>query len=169
MKVYLDNGATTKVDSKVVKAILPYFREDYGNASSLHSLGKKAKLALNNARKVLANKINAKDEEIIFTSGGTESNNLAVKGIAHANKSKGNHIITSRIEHPSILETCKDLEKEGFKVSYLNVDKEGFISLKELKNTITDKTILVTIMLANNEIGTIQEIEAIGNICKEKK
>ena len=169
MKVYLDHGATTPVDKEVVKAMLPYFTKDFGNASSLHQFGQKAKEALENSREIIAKKLNAEPKEIVFTGSGSESDNLAIKGIAYANKDKGNHIITSKIEHPAILETCKALEKEGFGVTYLDVDEEGFISLEELKKSITNKTILVSIMHANNEIGTIEPIEEIGKICKEKK
>ena len=167
MKVYLDNSATTKTDPEVVEAMLPYFTDKYGNASSLHSFGREARKDLEKAREVIAKKINAEPEEIIFTSGGSESDNLAIKGIAYANKDKGNHIITSKIEHHAVLETCERLEKEGFNVTYVGVDKEGIIGLDELKKAITDKTILITIMHANNEIGTIQPIEEIGKIARE--
>ena len=169
MKVYLDNGATTMTAKRVVKAMQPYFVKKYGNASSLHQFGREAKEALENARAVFAKSINAKPDEIVFTSGGTESDNLAIKGVAFANQKKGNHIITSKIEHPAVLNTCKTLEKNGFKVSYIGVDKNGIVDLNELRNKITKKTILVTIMHANNEIGTIQPIEEIGEICRKKK
>ena len=163
---YLDNGASTKVDERVVKAMLPYFTEKYGNASSSHSFGKEAKIALEDSRRIIAKSINAKAEEIIFTSGGTESNNLALKGIAFANKEK-NHIITTKIEHDCVLESAKWLETQGFKITYLDVDKEGFVDLKQLEKSITDKTLLVSIIHGNNEIGTIQDLEAIGKICKK--
>ena len=166
MKCYLDNGATTQVDKEVVKAMQPYFTETYGNASSLHTFGQEAKKALEKSRETIAKAINASPEEIIFTSGGTESDNLAIKGIAYANKEKGNHIITTKIEHHAVQNSCKALEKEGFKVTWLDVDKEGFVNLEQLKKEINDKTILVSIIHANNEIGTIQDIEAIGTICK---
>lgn len=166
--IYLDNGATTKVDVEVLKEMMPYFENEYGNASSLHSLGLNAKTAIENAREVLAKSINAKAEEIIFTSGGTESNNFALKSYAFNNKDKGNHIITTKVEHKSILETCKWLEKQGFKISYLDVDKDGFVDLKSLEKAITKKTILISIIHANNEIGTINNLEIIGKICKEK-
>lgn len=169
MKVYLDNGATTQVREEVVKAMTPYFTNVYGNASSLHEFGRQAKKALEESRAKIAKAINAKAEEIVFTSGGTESDNLAVKGTAYANKNKGNHIITSKIEHPAILSTCKELEREGFKITYVNVDKQGIIDLKELEKNITDKTILITIMHANNEIGTIQPIDEIAEIAKKHK
>ena len=141
MKVYLDNGATTMTAKRVVKAMQPYFVKKYGNASSLHQFGREAKEALENARAVFAKSINAKPDEIVFTSGGTESDNLAIKGVAFANQKKGNHIITSKIEHPAVLNTCKTLEKNGFKVSYIGVDKNGIVDLNELRNKITKKTI----------------------------
>ena len=168
MRVYLDHAATTPVDPAVVSAMLPYFTEKFGNASSLHAFGREAKAALEEAREQIAQKINATAEEIFFTSGGSESDNLAVKGVAYALKEKKDHIITSKIEHPAVLESCKRLEKEGFKVTYLNVDREGFVNPAQLEEAITDKTALVSIMHANNEIGTIQDIEAIGRICQKK-
>jgi len=167
MRIYLDNGATTMVDKEVEKAMLPYFTKIYGNASSLHKFGQEAKEALEKSRETIAKRINALPEEIIFTSGGTESDNLAIKGVAYANKDK-NHIITTKIEHHAVEKSCKALEKEGFKVTWLDVDKDGFINLEQLKKEIADKTILVSIIHANNEIGTIQDIEEIGKICKEK-
>lgn len=168
--VYLDNGATTMVAGEVVREMQPYFSEKYGNASSLHALGREARIALENSRKAIAEKLNAEPEEIIFTSGGSESNNLAIKGFAFANREKGNHIITSRFEHPAVMETCRALEeKHGFKVTYVGIDKEGFVNLDELKKAITPKTILVTTMAANNEIGTIQPIAKIGKICYDNK
>ncbi|MAG08753.1 cysteine desulfurase NifS [Candidatus Woesearchaeota archaeon] len=167
MKVYLDHGATTPVDKEVVKAMQPYFTEKYGNASSLHSFGREAKEAMEKARKSVAKLINAEPKEIIFTSGGTEADNIAIKEIMFTNRNKGNHIITSRIEHHAVENTCKFMEKMGFKVTYLSVDKNGFISLDDLRKAITKETVLVSIMHANNEIGTIQPIEEIGKICKE--
>lgn len=167
-RIYLDNAATTPVRTEVLHAMKPYFSREFGNASSLHSSGLRAKQALNHARAVIAKKLNASPEEIIFTSGGTESNNFALKGIAFAHREKGNHIITSKIEHDCVFETCKWLESQGFEVTYLGVDKEGFIDLNELKSAITDKTILVSIIHGNNEIGTINDIAAIGKICREK-
>ncbi|MAG20144.1 cysteine desulfurase NifS [archaeon] len=166
MKVYLDNGATTKLDDSVTKAILPYFNEKYGNASSLHSKGQEAKMALEESREIIAKKLKARPDEIIFTSGGTESDNLALKGVAQLHDS--GHIITTKIEHPAITNTCKELEKQ-FEVTYLDVDKEGFISLHQLKNSIKPNTILISIMHANNEIGTIQPLKEIGEIAKEHK
>ena len=162
--IYMDNGATTKVDEQVVKVMNEYHLNKYGNASSMHLMGQEAKEALDNAREVIRKKLNAK--KIIFTSGGSESDNLAIKGVAYA-AGKG-HIITSKIEHPAVLRTCEALEKEGFSVSYLGVDKDGIIDLNELKKAIRKDTILVSIMTANNEIGTIEPIEEIGKICREK-
>ena len=169
-QIYLDNAATTKIDEKVVKAMLPYLKDDYGNASSQHLLGRKAKEAIENSRKIIAKSINSETEEIIFTSGGTESNNLALKGLFFwhkENKTGKNHIITTKIEHDSILNVCKWLEKEGVEVTYLNVDKEGLIDLNELRNAIKENTFLVSAINGNNEIGTLQDINEIGKICKE--
>jgi cysteine desulfurase len=170
MNVYLDNGGTTKVDDEVTKDMLVYFKTKYGNASSLHEFGTEANIALQVARKTIADKINALPEEIIFTSGGTEADNLAIKGVAYANKKKGNIIITSQFEHPAVLNMCKELEKEGFKIIYLNVSREGFVDFNQLKNEIKKygrKIILVSIMHANNEIGTIQPIKEIGEYCRQ--
>ena len=162
--IYFDHAATTAVAREVKEAMDPYFCENYGNASSLYDLGYKSKEAINEARIKVAKVLNAKPNEIYFTSCGSESDNLALKGVARANRQKGNHIITSKIEHPAVLNTCKQLEKEGFKVTYLNVNKNGFVDLEELKNSINSNTILVSIMFANNEIGTIQPIKQIANI-----
>lgn len=167
-KVYLDNAATTMVSKEVFDVMLPFFTDKYGNASCMHSWGEEARDALEQARSTIAKKLNASADEIIFTAGGSESNNMAIKGIAYSLKSKGNHIITSRFEHHAVLDVCKGLEKEGFTVSYIPIDKDGFVKLDELKKAITEKTILVSIMHANNEIGTIQDITAIGKLCKEK-
>jgi cysteine desulfurase len=169
MQVYLDNGATTKVDLEVVEEMKKIYLDNYGNASSLHNMGKIAKQKLDESRKIISELINCKSSELFFTSGGTESDNFAIKGYALANLDKGNHIITSKIEHPAVLSICEELEKEGFIVSYIDVDSDGIIKLDDLKNAITNKTILVSIMHANNEIGTIQPIDEIGKICKEKK
>ena len=168
-KIYLDYAATTPVDKKVLKAMQPYFSEKFGNTMSLHSFGQEAKLALENSRAVLANLINAKPNEIIFTGSATESNNTALKGIAFATKDKENHIIISSIEHPCIVESAKWLEKQGFKVTKLPVDKYGLVNPEDVKKTITNKTILVSIIHASNEIGTIQNISEIGKICREKR
>ncbi|RLE38648.1 cysteine desulfurase NifS [Candidatus Woesearchaeota archaeon] len=167
MRVYLDNGATTKVDPVVVEAMKPYFSEKYGNASSLHVFGRETKEALENARSVLAKKINAEPDEIVFTSGGTESDNIALKGLLLCEKCRGkNHVITTKIEHPAVLNSCKFLEQNGFKVTYLDVDKDGFINLEQLKKSISSKTAMVSVIHANNEVGTIQDLEKIGGICK---
>ncbi|MFH1054366.1 MAG: cysteine desulfurase family protein [Candidatus Woesearchaeota archaeon] len=165
--VYLDNAATTKVDKEVVSSMDKYHLEEYGNASSNHHKGAEAKKALEKARKTIAESIGAEPDEIIFTSGGTESNNLAVKEIAFANMSK--HIIISRIEHDCILNTAKFLEKMGFKITYLDVDKEGLVNPDDLEKAIIKDTILVSIIHANNEIGTIQDIKKLGEICRKKK
>ena len=162
--IYFDHAATTAVAPEVKEAMEPYFCENYGNASSLYELGYKSKEAINIARVNVARVINAKPNEIYFTSCGSESDNLAIKGVARAHRQNRNHIITSRIEHPAVLNTCRQLEKEGFKVTYLDVDKNGFIDLEELKNSINSKTILVSIMFANNEVGTIEPIKEISRI-----
>lgn len=162
--IYFDHAATTAVAKEVKEAMEPYFCENYGNASSLYELGYKSKEAINIARVNVAKAINAKPNEIYFTSCGSESDNLAIKGVARAHRQNGNHIITSRIEHPAVLNTCRQIEKEGFRVTYLNVDKNGFIDLEELKNSINSKTILVSIMFANNEVGTIEPIKEISRI-----
>ncbi len=166
---YFDHAATTAVKEEVLKEMLPYFSINYGNASSIYSIGRNSKRALDNARMQVAMALNCSPKEIYFTGCGSESDNIALKGIAYANKHKGNHIITSKIEHPAILNTCKTLEKEGFIVTYLNVDENGFISIDELKAAITNKTILISIMFANNEIGTIQPIKEIGEIARLKQ
>lgn len=169
MKIrYFDHAATTPVREEVIKKMIPYFGMEYGNASVMYSLGRSAKRAINNARRQVANVINCEPSEVYFTSCGSESDNLAIKGFAYANREKGNHIITSKIEHHAVLDSCKSLEKEGFRVTYLNVDEKGFIDVAQLLNSITPDTILITIMFANNEIGTIEPIEEIGRIAKEK-
>jgi cysteine desulfurase len=168
-QIYFDNAASTKVDDRVVKEMLPYFTERYGNASSVHEKGMEAKRALEDSRGIIAKAINANKDEIYFTSGGTEANNFTLKGLFFSNFPKKNHIITTKIEHDCVINTCRWLEKQGAKVTYLEVDKEGFVNPREIENAITDKTFVVSIIHANNEIGTIQNIEAIGKICKEKK
>ena len=168
--IYLDNASTTKIDPAVVKAMMPYLEEKYGNASSQHLIGQEAKRAIEESRTIIAKAIGAKYNEIIFTGSGTASNNLLLKGLFFHNKDSGkNHIITTKIEHDCILNACKWLETQGAKVTYLNVNNQGFINLKELKNAITPNTLVVSIIHANNEIGTIQDLEAIGEICKEKQ
>lgn len=166
-EIYLDHAATTNLHPDVLNKMLPYMKNQYGNPSSIYSLGRKARIAIEYARDDIAKIFNCTSEEIYFTSCGSESDNLAIRGICAANKDKGNHIITSKIEHPAVLETCKTLEKEGYKVTYLNIKENGIIDLEELENSITKDTILITIMFANNEIGTIQPIKEIGNIAKK--
>ena len=166
--IYCDHAATTPVKEAVLYAMYPYFSKNYGNASAIYSLGKKSREAINIAREKVANVINAKTNEIYFTSCGSESDNLGLKGFCYANKNKGKHIITSKIEHPAILNTCKTLEKQGFEVTYLNVDKEGFINFDELIKSIRRDTILISIMTANNEIGTIQPIQKIGELARKR-
>ncbi len=163
-EVYLDYSATTPVKKEVLNTMLPFFTEEYGNPSSLYKKGRQVKEAISNARKSIAGLIGATEREIIFTSGGTEADNWAVKGVAYNNKNKGNHIITTKIEHHALLHTCEHLADSGFDITYLDVDKYGMIKLEDLKNAINEKTILVSIMFANNEIGTIQPIKEIGEI-----
>jgi len=166
-RIYLDNSATTKVSPEVLDAILPYFTENYGNPSSLHSMGQEANVAVQTAREQVAKAIGADAGEIIFTSCGTEADNLALVGTAYANKKKGDHIITSSVEHPAILRTCEYLEREGFKVTYLPVDKYGMVSPSAVEAAITPQTTLISVMAVNNEIGTIQPIKEIGKIAKD--
>lgn len=165
--IYFDNAATTRIRRDVLDEMMPYLTKEYGNASSLYSIGRQSKRAIENARKQVAELINCKPNEIYFTGSGSESDNTALKGYAYANRDKGNHIITSKIEHPAILETCKNLEKQGFEVSYINVDKDGRIILQELEDAIKPSTILISVMFANNEIGTIQPIEQIAEIAQK--
>ena len=165
--IYLDNAATTKTAPEVVDAMLPYFSEYYGNASTIYSLGAENKKAMDHARQTIADSLGAKPEEIYFTAGGSESDNWALKATAEAYASKGKHIITTKIEHHAILHTCEYLEKRGFEITYLNVDRDGLISLDELKAAIRPDTILISVMFANNEIGTIEPIAEIGEIAKE--
>jgi cysteine desulfurase len=166
--IYLDNAATTPVRKEVLEEMTPYFSKKYGNASSLHSLGREANKALQEARTRVADVINAMSEEIYFTSGGSEADNLAIKGIAFANKDKGNHIIVSSIEHDAVLNTCKFLAGNGFEVTYLPVDKYGFVNCEGIERAVTKKTILISVMHANNEIGTIEPIANIGSLAQEK-
>ncbi|MEM4258634.1 MAG: cysteine desulfurase family protein [Candidatus Thermoplasmatota archaeon] len=171
-KIFMDHASTTKVDPLVLKAMLPYYSTVYGNASSIHSFGRDARAAAEKARKAVAQLIKTDSSEIIFTSGGTESDNLAIKGVAYTFKdkreTKGPHIITSTIEHSAVLETCKHLEEQGFKVHYTSVDTMGMVNLEELQEVISKNTFLITIMTANNEIGTVQPIEEIGKIAHER-
>src|SRR6201995_5776429 len=169
LPIYLDYHATTPVDPRVVEAMLPYFTKQFGNAASRnHPFGWEAEEAVEQARKQVADLIGANAKEIIFTSGATESDNLAIKGVAEMYREKGNHIITAVTEHKAVLDTCKRLEKYGYRVTYLPVMKDGLIDLDDLKRAMDDKTILVTIMAANNEIGVIQPVEAIGKLCRER-
>lgn len=167
-EIYVDHSATTYVKKEVLDEMLPYFTEKFGNASSQYAIGREAKKAVDMARYKIAEAISAECDEIYFTASGSEADNLVLRGMAHANKGKKNHIITSKIEHPAVLNTCKSLEKEGFKVTYLNVDKNGFVKLDELRNSITEDTLVISIMTANNEIGTIQNIQEIAKIAKFK-
>ncbi len=164
---YFDNAATTRVKEEVLKEMIPYFSVQYGNPSSLYTIGRYNKKAIEKARRQVADLINCETNEIYFTASGSESDNMTLKGIAYANKEKGNHIITSKIEHPAILNSCKTLEKQGYKISYINVNKDGIIDLNELISEITNQTILISVMFANNEIGTIQPIEEISKIAKK--
>src|SRR3954447_3495734 len=169
LPIYLDNHATTPVAPRVLDAMLPYFQELFGNAASRnHSFGWEAEEAVEKARKQVANLIGANSKEIVFTSGATESNNLALKGVAEMYAERGNHIITAATEHKAILDTCKRLEKSGVRVTYLPVQQNGLVDLDMLREAITDKTILISIMYANNEIGVIQPVAEIGKIAKEK-
>ncbi|WP_238858646.1 cysteine desulfurase NifS [Clostridium sp. YIM B02569] len=167
--VYMDYSATTYVKPEVLEEMLPYFTEKFGNPSSFYGISRETKRAIDKAREQIAEALNCLPDEVYFTGGGSEADNWAIKGIVSAHKNKGNHIITTKIEHHAVLHTCEYLEKNGFDVTYLDVDEEGFIKLDDLRNAITDKTILVSIMFANNEIGTIQPIKEIGEICREKK
>ena len=166
--IYLDNSATTPVLDEVIDEMLPYFSNEFGNPSTLYKLGQESKKALEKARKQIAETINGKPEEIIFTSGGSESDNMAIKGIAFKNKNKGKHIITSQIEHPAVKNTLSFLEGLGFEVTYLPVYNNGIVKIEDVESAIRDDTILITIMHGNNEIGTIQPISEIGKLAKEK-
>ena len=168
-RIYMDNAATTAVSPVVLEKMLPFFTELYGNASSIHGTGRDARKALEDARRRVAAVLNCKPNELYFTSGGSESDNWAIKGIAFANRKRGNHIITSSIEHHAVLHTCQWLEKQGFSVTYLPVDEFGRVSAKDVEAAITDQTILISIMAANNEIGTLQPIKEIGRIAKQHK
>ncbi len=168
-RIYLDNSATTHTDNDVLQKMLPYFSEVYGNGSSQHFFGREALVAIDEAREKVAKAIGAKPTEIYFTSGGTESDNWAIKGAAHALRAKGNHIITTAIEHPAVIKTCQSLEKEGFEITYLPVSEEGFVTAEQVEKAITDKTVLISVMSANNEVGTIEPIREIGAVAKSHK
>ncbi|MEE9152350.1 MAG: cysteine desulfurase family protein [Thermoplasmata archaeon] len=168
-RIYLDHGASMPMDARVLEAIKEHMVEDFGNPSSLHTEGRTGRKLVEKARESVANLIGAEDKQtVIFTSGATESNNLAIRGTAHRNKNKGNHIITSAIEHMSVMNPCKDLQKEGFEVTFVPVDKDGLVDPEKIKEAITDKTILISLMYANGEIGTIEPIREIGEIAKDK-
>ena len=167
-QIYMDNAATTKLDKRVLDEMLPYLTEQYGNPSSTYSLGVASKKAIDDARGVISEIINSHPGELYFTSGGSESDNWAIKGVAYANRKKGNHIITTKVEHHAVLHTCEYLEKNGFEVTYLDVDEEGVIDIDDLKEAIREETILITIMYANNEVGSIMPIKEIGDIAREK-
>lgn len=167
-KIYLDHSATTRVDDDIAQAMLTYMTDHYGNPSSVHSFGREAKKALEAAREKVAQAIGAQPGEIIFTSGGTEADNMAIRGAAIAGKKRGNHIITSQIEHHAVIDTCKALEREGFAVTYIPVDEYGMVNPEDVRQAVTDQTILITIMHANNEVGTIQPVKEIGAIAREK-
>lgn len=168
-EIYMDYSATTYTKPEVLEEMIPFFTQNFGNPSSLYSLSDVNRKAVNEAREKVAKAINAEKDEIYFTAGGSEADNWAIKGVAFARKDKGNHIITTKIEHHAILSTCEFLEKNGFEVTYLPVDEYGLVSVEDVKNAITEKTILVSVMFANNEIGSIQPIKEIGELCKEKK
>lgn len=167
-KVYLDHSATTRTDEDIAKIMIEYMTDHFGNPSSVHSFGRAARKAVEEAREKIASCIGAQPNEIIFTSGGTEADNIAIRGAALANKKRGNHIITSSIEHHAVLDTCKALAREGYDVTYLPVDEFGMVRVEDVKNAITDKTILISVMHANNEVGTIQPVKEIGALAKEK-
>lgn len=167
-RAYLDYNATTPVDRRVLDAMIPFMKEEFGNPSSIHSYGRAGRAALDDSREQVAELLGARPKEIVFTSGGSESNNLAIKGVAFDLRNKGNHLITTQVEHSSVIETFKFLESEGFRVTYLGVDKYGLIDLEELKGAITDDTILVSVMFANNETGTVMPVREIAEIVREK-
>ncbi len=169
MRAYLDNGATTPVAKEVVETMLPYFTERFGHPTFLYSLGQDAADAVDQSQKTIARTINAKPGEILFTSGATEANDIALRGVVYANRKRGNHIITTKIENPSILRTCERLEGEGFKIDYLPVDGEGFVDVSKLKEKLNDKTILVSVANVNDEIGTIEPVEEIGKLLRDQK
>jgi cysteine desulfurase len=168
-RVYLDNSATTPVDREVVEAMLPFFTEKFGNASSIHFFGQEARGAVDRARHQVADLINARPNEIVFTSGGTEANNLAIRGLIEANEKYGKHIITSAIEHSAVKEVCQDLEKRGWEVSWLPVYADGIVKIADVENAIREDTILISVMTANNEIGTIQPVEEIGKLIRKRR
>ncbi|EIA24460.1 Cysteine desulfurase, partial [Candidatus Arthromitus sp. SFB-1] len=167
-RIYMDYASTTFLRDEVIDTMKPYLTECFGNPSGIHEFSRVAKNAIEHSRENIARVLRCQRKEVFFTSGGTESNNWAIKGVAFANRKKGNHIITTKIEHHSVLYTCKYLEQNGFKVTYLDVDSDGIVNVNDINNAITDKTILVSIAFVNNEIGTIQDIEAISELCHNK-
>ena len=168
-RIYLDNSATTPIDKDVVAAMLPFLTEKFGNASSIHFFGQEARAAVDRARHQVAEIINARPNEIVFTSGGTEANNLAIRGLVEANEKHGKHIVTSAIEHSAVKNVCEDLEKRGYAVTYLPVYEDGVVKIEDVKNAIREDTILVSVMTANNEIGTLQPVEEIGILVKQQR
>jgi len=168
-RVYLDNNATTRVDPLVLEAVMPHFLEDFGNASSIHEYGQKARASIEEARRHVARLIEAEPKEVVFTSGGTESDNTAIRGVCGFHRSRGNHIVTTTVEHPAILRSCEQLESEGFRVTYVPVDRDGLIQMEQLREAVDDQTILISVMHANNEIGTIQPVEEISQIARERE
>src|SRR5437899_5255845 len=169
LPIYMDNHATTRTDPRVVEAMLPYFSEHFGNANSVHSFGQRAAEAVDEARARIASLIGAASKEIVFTSGATESNNLALKGAAAMHRRQGNHVVTTQIEHRAVLDPCRRLERDGFRVTYVPVDRFGQVSPQDVADALTPETILVSVMLANNEVGTLQPVAEIGKICHERK
>jgi cysteine desulfurase len=167
-RIYMDHNATTPLREEVLEAMLPYLREEFGNASSLHFFGMRARRAIESAREQVAAALGAQPREIVFTGCGTESDNQAIKGVAFANRSRGDHILTSRIEHKAVLQTCQYLEKQGFRVTYLPVDQYGVVNPNDVAQAITDRTVLVSVMFANNEVGTIQPVAGIAQVCRER-
>jgi cysteine desulfurase len=168
-RVYLDNSATTPVDQRVLEAMLPFLKEDFGNASSIHHFGQRARAAVDKARHQVAALLNSRPNEVIFTSGGTEANNLAIRGLAEARNGQKGHIVTSAIEHPAVKNVCEDLEKRGWEVTWLPVYEDGLVRIKDVSDAIRDDTFLVSVMTANNEIGTIQPVVEIGKLVRERR
>src|SRR5438093_713696 len=167
--IYLDHAATTKLDPEVLAAMLPYLGDQFGNASSIYSLGREARKAVEEAREITAAFVGARPKEIIFTSGGSEADNLAIRGVVWAARNRGNHLITSQVEHSAVLNTCRALEKQGFEVTYLPPDRAGRIDVEQVREAITDRTVMISIMHANNEVGTIQPVAEIGALARERR
>ena len=165
-RVYLDNNATTRVDPQVLEAVLPHFLEDFGNASSIHEYGQRARASIEEARRQVARLIGAEPKEVVVTSGGTESDNTAIRGVCGSHRSRGNHIVTTTVEHPAILRSCELLESEGFRVTYVPVDRDGLVQMEQLREAVGNETILISVMHANNEVGTIQPVEEISTIAR---